>query len=162
MLDHIQRFLSRLVDDDPSVSTNADRHEIAIATAALLVNCARADGHDSPHETERLMSILTGELELSEAEAQSVREIADERERDAIDIHRFTRVLHARLDRDERKRVVGWMWEIAQADGRIDADESNTVDLAARLLDVEVHDRVALRQAAQNKFGARTSSANES
>lgn len=98
------------------------------------------------------MEILTGELELSEVEAASVRELAAAREREAIDIHRFTRVLHAKLDREERKRVIGWLWQIAQADGTIDSDESNTVDLAARLLDVEVHDRVALKQAAQGSF----------
>lgn len=152
MLDHIQRLLTRLVDDGETSAGSVNRREIAVATAALLVNCARADGHDSPEETARLMSILTGELDLSQDEAASVRELAAERERDAIDIHRFTRILHARLDRDERKRVVGWMWEIAQADGLIDSNEANTVDLAAHLLDVEVRDRVALRQAAQEKY----------
>ena len=49
------------------------------------------------------------------------------------------------------QRMVKWLWEIAQADGTIDRDERNAVALAAQLLDVEVRDSVALRQAAERQ-----------
>jgi uncharacterized tellurite resistance protein B-like protein len=48
--------------------------------------------------------------------------------------------------------MVQLLWEIADADGLIDSDERRMVSLTAQLLDVEVHDAVAARQAAQAKI----------
>ncbi len=90
-------------------------------------------------------------MDLTPAEIDSVVEAAEARLRDAIDLHRFTRVLHRSLDRDARIHMVQLLWEIADADGRIDSDEWRMVSLTAQLLDVEVHDAVAARHAAQEK-----------
>lgn len=151
MLNHIEKFLSGLMNDDSATTATPDNHQIGIATAALLVHCAKADGHQSVEERKAMYRILANDLGLAGDEIESVIEIAEDQERNAVDIHRFTRVLHEALDRGERKRIVGLLYEIALADGKIDGDESNTVELTARLLHVEAADRVAVRQAVLSK-----------
>ncbi len=151
MLRNFETFLGSLFDDNATAVT--DEEELRVATAALLVHCANADGSRSASEDARLMRILEEHFELGPAEATAVIAAAEAQERDAIDLHRFTRVLHQRLDRDGRQRMVGWLWELANADGKIDASERQMVSLAANLLDVEIHDSVALRQAAVAKGG---------
>ena len=125
-----------------------DDAQLRVVTAALLVHCANADGDRSAAEDKTLRNILRQHFALSDTDINDVITAAETQERDAVDLHRFTRVLHQRLDRDGRQRMVGWLWEIANADGTIDADEKRVVSLAAQLLDVEVRDSVALRQAA--------------
>jgi uncharacterized tellurite resistance protein B-like protein len=150
MLRKIEVFFNRLLSE--AESKKLDDHEIQIASAALLAHCAKVDGVQSAEETAHLRTVLAEKFELSGAEVDSVMEVAEARERDAIDLHRFTRVLHKNLDREARIHMVQLLWEIADADGLIDSDERRMVSLTAQLLDVEVHDAVAARQAAQAKI----------
>ncbi|MEM8972332.1 MAG: TerB family tellurite resistance protein [Pseudomonadota bacterium] len=149
MISSIENFLNDLFDGQPKQI--ADDEEERIACAALLVHCANADGLRSPAEDERLRQILKEHFKLSPGEIDRVVATAEQREADAVDIHRFTRVLHGRLDREGRQRMVKWLWEVANADGVIDGNERHTVSLTAQLLDVEVRDSVALRQAAERE-----------
>ena len=149
MLRNFETFLGSLFEENTTAVT--DEEELRVATAALLVHCANADGSRSKSEDTKLTRILKEHFKLSAADATAVIAAAEAQERDAVDLHSFTRVLHRRLDRDGRQRMVGWLWELANADGEIDANEGHMVSLAAKLLDVEVHDSVALRQAAVAK-----------
>lgn len=151
MFTSIDKFLNELFDNKPAQLT--DEAEERVACAALLVHCANADGIRSESEDAKLTAILTEHFKLSSDEISQIISAAEAQERDAVDLHRFTRVLHQRLDREGRQRMVKWLWEIAHADGTIDRDERNTVALAAQLLDVEVRDSVALRQAATRGSG---------
>lgn len=146
MLRTIESFLGDLFDNKPAQIT--DEEELRVACAALLVHCANADGERSPMEDAELRRILHAGYGLSDGDIERILQMAEARERDAIDLHRFTRVLHRRLDRDGRQQMVKWLWQVANADGTIDRAERNTVALAAQLLDVEVRDSVSLRQAA--------------
>ena len=151
MLRKIEVFFNRLLNE--GATKKLDDREIEIASAALLAHCAKVDGEQSAEEAVHLRTVLGERFDLSRAEIDSVIEAAEARERDAIDLHQFTRVLHRSLDRAARIHMVRLLWEIADADGRIDSDERRMVSLTAQLLDVEVHDAVAARQAAQAKTG---------
>lgn len=152
MLRKIELFLERVLNE--AGSQRLEPHNIEIATAVLLAHCAKADGSQTPEETASLRSILAKRFNLSADEIESVIEMAQEHEREATDLHRFTRVLHQALDRDARIHMIQLLWEIADADGTIDHDERRMVSLTARLLDVEVHDAVAARLAAQARARA--------
>jgi uncharacterized tellurite resistance protein B-like protein len=149
MLRKIEVLFNRLLNEGDT--KKLDDHEIQIASAALLTHLAKLDGEQSAEETVHLRTVLGEKFDLTGAEVDSVIEAAEARERDAIDLHRFTRVLHRSLDRDARIHLVQLLWEIADADGLIDSDERRMVSLTAQLLDVEVNDAVAARHAAQAK-----------
>jgi uncharacterized tellurite resistance protein B-like protein len=149
MLRKIEVFFNRILNEGENKKLDAG--EVEIASAALLAHCAKADGEQTPEETAQLKAVLGERFDLTPTEIDSVIEAAEARERDAIDLHQFTRVLHQSLDREARIHMVQLLWEIADADGRIDSDERRMVSLTAQLLDVEVHDAVAARHAAQAK-----------
>jgi uncharacterized tellurite resistance protein B-like protein len=149
MLRKIEMLFNRILNEGEN--RKLDVHEVQIASAALLAHCAKADGEQSAEETAHLKTVIAQRFDLTPSEVDSVIEAAEARVRDAIDLHRFTRVLHRSLDRDARIHMVQLLWEIADADGRIDSDERRMVSLTAQLLDVEVHDAVAARHAAQAK-----------
>lgn len=149
MLRKIEIFFNRILSEGEN--KKLDAHEIEISSAALLAYCAMADGVQSAEEAAHLKTVLAKRFDLTPNEVDSVIEAAEARVRDAIDLHRFTRVLHRSLDRDARIHMVQLLWEIADADGHIHSDERRMVSLTAQLLDVEVRDAVAARHAAQAK-----------
>ena len=129
--------------------TTFDDEEMRVACGALLVHAVRIDGTWTSAEDAKLREVLSARYGLSEDETNKLIDTAAEREQDAVDIHRFTRVLYDRLDREGRKEVVGLLWEVTHADGEIDHQERSIVTLIARLLHVEVQDAVALRHSVQ-------------
>jgi uncharacterized tellurite resistance protein B-like protein len=149
MLLKIEQFLIDLVSEKEP--RKLDEVQLRIASAALLVHCARADGHQSSDEKTRLRTLMKERFDLPSEEIEAIIATAEQQEREAIDLHRFTRILHKHLDRDECKRMVQLLWEMADADGKIDNDERQIVSLTAHLLGVEVQDSVAARQAAVAK-----------
>ena len=146
MLQKIERFLTELVSE--KVPRKLNDEELRVASAALLVHCAKADGRQSPNENSKLREIIKQRFGLASEEIEAVITAAEQEEREAVDLHRFTRVLHKYLVRDECKKMVQSLWEMADADGKIDNDERQIVSLTAHLLGIEVQDSVAARQAA--------------
>jgi uncharacterized tellurite resistance protein B-like protein len=144
MFRQIETFITDLLGENSPKTL--DEQEVRVACAALLVHCAKADGYQSEDEEQKLREILTKRFKLSSADTDTLIEEAQKREEDAVDIHTFTRILHANLDRDGRHQIVRFLWEITHADGNIDHNERSIVTLVASLLHVEVQDAVALRQ----------------
>jgi uncharacterized tellurite resistance protein B-like protein len=149
MLKQFKTLLDDILGEQKSRALGED--EVQIACAALLVHCARADGHKSFEEDAKLRQILAERYTLSAEDVQSLIDDAEQREADTADIHKFTWVLHRSLDRQGRLEVVQLLWEISNADARIDHDEKAVVNLVAGLLDVELADVVALRQRVQGR-----------
>jgi uncharacterized tellurite resistance protein B-like protein len=149
MLEKINTFIANLIGDNPL--DRLGEAEMRVACAALLVHCAKADGYQSPEETARLREILTARYGLTGAEVDELIEEAERREAESVDVHKFTRVLHQNLDRAGRQEIVRLLWEISHADHNIDYDERRLVTLVAGLLDVEIHDAVALRRDVEGK-----------
>ena len=42
-------------------------------------------------------------------------------------MHEFTRLLHRHLDEQEKARIIGLLWKVAYADGRLDKYEDSLV-----------------------------------
>jgi len=65
-------------------------------------------------------------------------------------VHDFTQLLHAHLDEDEKARIVGLLWRIAYADGRLDKYEDSLVLKISDLLYVSRGRVMRLKHDAQS------------
>ena len=149
MLKQFQDLIGGILSGGETEALKGD--DVRIACAALLVHCAKADGVQSPEENAKLREVLSVHYEMSDSDTQALIDQATAREAEAADIHNFTRVLHKSLDRKGRLEVVRLLWEISNADQSIDHDERLLVHLVAGLLDVEMHDVVALRRSVSGR-----------
>jgi len=144
LLENLQTLFSKIANTDDGEGFSG--RDVELAAAALLIHCARADGHRSEVEDRKLREILRTDYELAGSDADDIVERATADEAAAIDVHSFTRILHKNLDRTGRLQVVRQLWEVAHADSKIDHEERSLVSLVASLMDVEVADAVALRR----------------
>lgn len=147
------RQFKTLLDDilGEQKSRTLDEDEVQIACAALLVHCARADGHKSAQEDAKLREVLAERYALSDDDVQTLIDDAEQREAATTDLHKFTWVLHQSLDREGRREIVELLWQISHADNNIDHDEKAVVNLVAGLLDVELADAIALRRRVERR-----------
>jgi len=109
-------------------STAIDREAaLRLATAVLMIDVARADHVFEESEFERVLQLIEQHFELSPEDAAELVLAASDKAEDLVSVHDFTALLHEHLDADEKARIVGLLWEIAYADGRLDKYEDSLV-----------------------------------
>ncbi|MCP4301460.1 MAG: TerB family tellurite resistance protein [Gammaproteobacteria bacterium] len=100
---------------------------IRLATAALMIDVARADNVFDESEFDRVLQLVETHFELTpEQAAELVLQASDEAD-DLVSAYEFTELLHKHLDDGEKARIVGLLWQIAYADGRLDKYEDSLV-----------------------------------
>ena len=109
-------------------SSAADRAEaIRLATAVLMADVARADYDFDEDEFTALLDLVQIHFALSAEDATQLANEASEVAEDLTSVHSFTQLLHKNLSEEEKAEVVGLLWRIAYADGRLDKYEDSLV-----------------------------------
>lgn len=153
MLSALKNFISELTGEAERPKA-FDAADYQLAAAALLVHIASVDGDFDDAEKTRIRQLVEARFGLAGDEAAELIDSAQESERDAVDLYRFTSVLKRRLDDDGRRQIVGMLWDMAHADGAVHEFEENVVWRVAELLGVPTRDRVELRREVRDAAAA--------
>lgn len=128
----IKRFFAQVIETisvtDSTGAAAADREAaLRLATAVLMIDVARADYVFEESEFERVLQLIEQHFEFTPEEAAELVNLASDKAEDLVSVHEFTELLHEHLDEREKARIVGLLWEIAYADGRLDKYEDSLV-----------------------------------
>ena len=154
----IKRIVETVVNaiktpSSPESETSDRDSALRLATAVLMVELARADHVFEQSEFERLLALLKSHFELSAEEAADLVDRASETSEDVVHLHAFTQLLHKHLTESEKARIVGLLWEVAYADGRLDKYENSLVLKVSDLLYVSRGRVMRLKHDAEKKKG---------
>lgn len=117
-----------------------------IAATALMVEVALADGAYERIERERILHALEDAFELDAEAARAVLDQAEPMAREAVDHHRFTRVVKDGLNEAKRVRLMQDLWAVVLADGDRDDREDALMRRLAPLLAVSDRDSADARR----------------
>jgi uncharacterized tellurite resistance protein B-like protein len=145
MLDTLKTFFADLAGGAKPQERFAD-NDYRLAAAALLIHVVGIDGAISEAERQKLHAVLKRRFDLDDDTTAELIDEATTIEGEAVDLYRFTSLLNRTLDEQGRLRLVGMMWEIIYADGRVSEFEDNVVWRVADLLHVSSRDRLELRR----------------
>ncbi len=140
MFERFRRFLGPAPaadaarDDAPAPPAGAD--PLRLATCALLIELARADGEFSEVERAHIADILVSDFGLTPRSARELMTAADQSLREAVDLHQFTTVINARYDEDERRSLAEKLWRVVDADGVLSQHETSLIRLMGSHLDL--------------------------
>jgi uncharacterized tellurite resistance protein B-like protein len=109
-------------------------HDLRLATAALLLEMARADRDETPEEREAARAMLARHFSIEREAAEALLARADESLHHAVSLYEFTRVLNDTLSPAERVAVVRMVAEVAATDGHFDKHEQHLLWKLADLL----------------------------
>jgi uncharacterized tellurite resistance protein B-like protein len=130
--------LKRLLDPKPATPETREtrEHTVNLATAALLFEIVRADGHVSEGERTVMRAAVQSTFDLSGEELESLMGLAEEASRSAVSLYEFTQVVDASFSPAEKKRIVELLWLVAFADSLKDPLEEHAIRKIAGLLHV--------------------------
>ena len=147
----VETFVTAIKATTSPESETSDRESaLRLATAVLMVEVARADHVFERSEFERLLALITSHFELSADDAADLVDSASEAAEDVVHLHDFTQILHKHLSETEKARIVGLLWQVAYADGRLDKYEDSLVLRISDLLYVGRGRVMRLKHDAEN------------
>lgn len=122
-----------------------EREPFELATAALLLELARADFSESPAEIEAIRHLLQARFGLTPEALDKLIAEASRRADRAVSLHEFTHRLSRELPEADKLAIVEMLWRVSHADGRIDKHEEQLIQRIAGLLHISDRDRVRLK-----------------
>jgi uncharacterized tellurite resistance protein B-like protein len=137
----IKQFISQVVDAISAPTNDEENPEsrdaaLRSATAVLMLDVARSDHVFEESEFERVIGLVEKHFGMSPEDAAELVNAADEKAEELVSLHEFTQLLHNNLDESEKARIVGLLWQVAYADGRLDKFEDSLVRKISDLLHV--------------------------
>ncbi len=140
----------------PADAKKSEHEPLRLATAAVLLDIAYADGSFTPAEDGNLVEYLRGAFQLDETSAQELIEAADEIRSRTIDYFAITNYIRKSMTLTERVEIVKTMWRMVYSDGRLTDYENYLVRKLSDLLGLEHHVMIDAKVAVLRELGMAT------
>lgn len=129
------------------------QQQLQLATAVLLVEVMRADPELGVAERQAVVAALREKFTLAPDAMDRLVELAEHTARTASDFFQFTSVINDSFDQPQKIRIVEMMWQVAYADGHLDAHENHLIGKVAELLYVPHGQYIAAKMRARTAAG---------
>src|ERR1044071_2416460 len=137
----LQRFIG---------ATPARQVEVSpkLAVAELLLERTRADYAADAPEVARVRELLRRAYQLQDDELEALLREAGERLTRSVSLYDTVATINAALGAEERRNLVGMLWRVAYADGKLDKYEEALLRKLCDLLFVSHADFIKEKLAA--------------
>ncbi|MEQ9544952.1 MAG: TerB family tellurite resistance protein [Marinobacter sp.] len=126
-----------------------DRHSLAVAATALMVQLSRIDNNEDERELQTIVDCAVKAHEVTREEAGEILEDALSHADDATSLYEFTGQINEQLDQDAKQTLLESIWRVAFADGRIDKYEEHLIRRMADLLHLNHREYMQARHRAE-------------
>ena len=149
----IARILDMLTGRTSEVQPAQQHDPLRLATAAVLLDIAYADGEFTPSEDGNVVGFLNGRFGLSPEDSQELLEAADEIRRKTVDHFALTNYIRKNSPLGERIEMVKAMWHLVYSDGSLSEYENYLVRKMADLLGLEHHVMIEAKTSVLRELG---------
>lgn len=130
------------------------RHDpLRLATAAVLLDIAHADGEFTPAEDGDITGYLARMFQLSGEDTRELIEAADEIRRKTIDHFALTSYIRKNMTAEQRLDIVKTMWRMVYSDGTLTDYEGYLVKKMGDLMGIERHVIIDAKSAVLDERG---------
>ena len=142
MIRTIQEFFQERIIAEKKPVVSLER-ALQLATAALLIEISRADFEVADEERIAIVEALTQGFGLSEEETGEIIALAEQEVDASVSLYQFTRLVDESFTRDQKKHIIGLLWQIAYSDDRLEEHEEYLIRKIAKLLHIDHSDFIA-------------------
>jgi uncharacterized tellurite resistance protein B-like protein len=150
------RLVQRFKDGIAAPQSQEQKHDpLSVATAAVLLETAYADGEFTPAEDGDVVGYLERAFNLGPEEARELLGAANELRNRTIDHFALTNYIRKNSPLPQRIEIVKTMWRVVYSDGKLTDYENYLVRKLADLLGLEHHVMIDAKSAVLREIEAR-------
>ena len=149
MLNAFKKLLTGIFPTDDAQSPADMAHNLQLSTAVLLVEVMRADPTVNAAEEAATLAALRRKFALTDDEMARLVALAEHTAKGANDYFSFTSRMNEQFSQAQKILVIELMWQVAYADGQLDANENHLISKVAGLLHVTHGEYIAAKMRAK-------------
>jgi uncharacterized tellurite resistance protein B-like protein len=149
----IAKILDTLTGRTSQPQPRYQQDPLRLATAAVLLDIAYADGEFTPAEDGDVVGFLSKRFSLTPDEAHDLLSAADEIRRKTVDHFALTYYIRKNTPLADRIEIVKTMWRLVYSDGTLTTYEAYLVRKLADLLGLEHHVMIDAKSAVLRELG---------
>jgi uncharacterized tellurite resistance protein B-like protein len=135
----------------PSGKATSKRHQIA--TAALLVEIAKADGDFSDEERKRIIDLMKNYFDLDDECVNELLELSEQKVKDSVSIYEFSTVINESFTQQEKLELLKNLWRIIYEDGKLDSHEDRLIKIIGSTMNLEHKDIIGAKLIIKQELG---------
>jgi uncharacterized tellurite resistance protein B-like protein len=158
MFEYLRKVLSPEQDkltskevEDSSSKTHSKRYQVA--TAALLVEIAKADGDFSKDERKRIIDLMKNDFDLDDECVNELLELSEKKVKDSVSIYEFSSLINERFTQPEKLDLIKNLWRIIYEDGKLDSHEDRLIKIIGSTMNLEHKDVIGAKLFVKQKLG---------
>ena len=150
MIKSIQEFFHTHIVTESQAPAVSPEKALQLATAALLIEISRADFDVADEEKAAIEKALRASFGLSEEQTRELVALAEQEVNDSISLYEFTRLADRSFTPEQKRHIVGMLWEVAYSDDQLEENEEYLIRKIAKLLHVAHEDFIAEKLRVKN------------
>lgn len=130
---------------------DATERDLQVAIIALLIAVGKADDDFHQKEIEEIVNVVTTQFHLVGESSAELLEMARLMMReDSTRLYEFITIVRENFDLNQRMRMMGLIWKVALADGKLNEEETSFAVAIRKDLDLSLEQAVRAQQMAQD------------
>ncbi|MGB5289704.1 MAG: TerB family tellurite resistance protein [Ignavibacteriaceae bacterium] len=158
MFEYLRKVLLTEKDEHPGINSNQPTREssskkLQVATAALLVEIAKADGDFSDDERKRIIDLMKAEFNLDDECVNELLNLSEQKVKDSISVYEFTSVINESFNQQEKLELIKNLWRIIYQDGKLDSHEDRLIKIIGSTMNLEHRDVIGAKLFVKEEMG---------
>ncbi len=135
-------FSKSNVSSSDQTDTN---HTLQLATCILLIEVSKSDDDFDIDEQENIKKLIQAKFDLTTEELNHIYSISNENHKKMTSLFEWTDIINKECSYEEKLIIIGYMWDIAFTDSKIDKYEDYTIRKVSELIYVKHKDFINLK-----------------
>jgi len=126
-----------------SSKNSSNRYQVA--TAALLIEIAKADGDFSDDERNRIFELMKNDFDLDDECVNELLQLSEKKVKDSISVYEFSSVINESFTQQEKIGLMKNLWRVIYQDGKLDSHEDRLIKIIGSTLNMEHKDVIGAK-----------------
>ena len=131
--------------DSTTDEITSDVDQLQLATCILLIEVSKSDDNFDIEEQKKIKTLVQKKFQIAQDKIESLFAHSDERHNSMTSLFDWTDIINKECSYDQKCIIIGFMWDIAYIDGKIDKYEDFTIRKVADLIYVKHKDFISLK-----------------
>ena len=138
-------FKKLFKDTDESSYKNDVDENLRLATCILLIEVSKSDDDFDLDEQKKIRSLIKSNFNLSDIQIEHLFTLSKDTHNEMTSLYEWTDIINNDCSYEQKLTIIGFMWDIAFTDERLDKYEDYTIRKVCDLIHVKHVDFINLK-----------------